>query len=263
MTNGFAPIRRGLGRHAEDGRMTPLEFAGYVMMIMRADRETGMWWGSARALSFAFNAGLSDRAARRVLEELERGQYIKRFAKPGAHGNYAILINRYECTDGATKGSRIDALNTTDWRNPAVFEGKERAEERGEEENGGRRQAVDGRQEGDTKSKRLHPKSKIPNPKARRPELFVPCIQHARVTWAAKFKAKPSWSGKDDGLLSGLLRRRRDLTLEEFKARWERYLEDDDRFVGRMGYSLAWFCSRFDAYAEAVLGGIPEAPSPY
>ena len=242
--------------------MTPVEFAGYVMMIIRANRENGVWWGSARALSFTFNSGMSDRTARRVLEELEAGGYLKRFAKPGAHGNYAILINRYECTDGARKGMRVDALKTTDWKNPAVF-GPQITQRAEIAETEGIKPEKPGQDVPALSRPQSKQSAKSAERTSKRPELFIPCIQHARETWAEKFNTKPSWGAKDDAQLARILRRHGDLTLGEFKARWGRYLDDDDRFTARMGYSLAWFCSRFDTYAEAMAGGIPEVESPY
>lgn len=41
-----------------------------------------------------------------------------------------------------------------------------------------------------------------------------------------------------------------ELTLEEFSARWDRYLSDCDRFVEKMGHSLAFFFSRYDSYVD-------------
>jgi Helix-turn-helix domain len=97
------------------------------------------------------------------------------------------------------------------------------------------------------------------------PELFVPCVTHCRVTWEDKVGAKPTWGAKDERQLSRVLRQHPELAFEEFKARWGRFLDDDDRWLAKMGYSLAWFCSRFDAYADGVfgVGTIPEAVSPY
>jgi len=39
-----------------------------------------------------------------------------------------------------------------------------------------------------------------------------------------------------------------DMPIEEFKARWDRFLQDDEEFVAEQGHSLACFCSHFDAY---------------
>jgi hypothetical protein len=120
--NGFIPLRRGILEHLEQGRLSGNEFLAYVLMILRADSKTGIWFGGALALS-AFSGGfLSGRTARRVLEGLETKGYIKRFSEPGRRGNYPVLINFYEVTQGARSGHRLNAEQTTDWRHP-VYEG--------------------------------------------------------------------------------------------------------------------------------------------
>jgi hypothetical protein len=121
--NGYVPLRRQLVlEHLVGGRMSANQFAAYVVMISLADKRTGMWRGSARALAVYFGAGdVSERTARRLLESLEQKGYVKRFSTRRGHGNYPIAINRYEVTYGAAKGKRLNALKTTNWRRP-IFE---------------------------------------------------------------------------------------------------------------------------------------------
>jgi len=278
--NGFAPIRRGIVKHLEDGRMSATDFAAYAVMIMGADRSTGIWIGSARKLSFLFNGSMSERTARRALESLEtnpEGAYIKRFARPGSHGNYPILINRYECTDGARKGLRLNADATTDWKDPVYYDpraaGGQVVEDVVEDvdEQGGEDVVEDVTPTQDLRSKnrefKLQDSRSKTAPKGKAPSaalpLFNPCKEHAEKSWPATHSGnKPTWGAKDFAQLARILRRHRELTLEEFSARWGRYLADSDSWVAKQGHSLAFFCSRFDSYIDRSGLDIPEA-TPY
>jgi len=118
---GFAQIRRGILDHLRAARLTLMEFAAYVVVIILADKATGIWRGSAKAL--AVEVCVSERQARHLLESLERKSYVKRFATRRKRGNYPVLVARYEVTFGAYKGMRLNAERTTDWRNP-VYESR-------------------------------------------------------------------------------------------------------------------------------------------
>ena len=64
---------------------------------------------------------------------------------------------------------------------------------------------------------------------------------------------KPTW-GQSQYVQFARLYKAQKFTLEQFKAAWDAYLADDDPFVReKQGHSLAWFCSKFDAYANRVL----------
>jgi hypothetical protein len=118
--NGFVKRRRGILAHLREGRITLAEAGAHDVIGMLADKCTGIWFGSARA--FAANCGAGDvteRQARHLLETLEAKGYLKRFATPRAHGNYPILVNKYEVTFGAHDGMRLNASATSDWHNPA------------------------------------------------------------------------------------------------------------------------------------------------
>ena len=296
MRNGYVKFRRGILNHIRDGRMNATEFAVYSAMILDADPATGILMSSARALAFLFNGTLTERAARRALDSLENnpdGAYIKRFTRPGSHGNYPILINRFDCTAGARMGMRLNADATTDWREPVYCN----LRAGGEDEEGGGEDAVkegarsavpltadvttswlgiepgespaesekliengehaveqdpliyNGTRVGENREREY----KKPAPRsigAPASPMFELAKKRAYDSWQAKFRAKPSWGPKDFAQLARLLRRQRDLSLDEFSARWKRYLADPDSFVAKQGYSLSFFCSRFDAYLD-------------
>jgi len=89
--------------------------------------------------------------------------------------------------------------------------------------------------------------------------LFFQLRNWAEGSWRKRFGSKPTWTKKDFVGLARILRVHGDLGLDEFKARWERYLADGDAFVAKQGYSLAFFCSRFDSYIERLGLDFPEA----
>jgi len=285
---GYVKFRRGILDHTHDGRMTATEATAFWAMVVDADPATGVWIGSGRALSFLFNCTLSEKCARRALEGLEKnpeGPYIKRFTTPGKHGNYPILINRFEVTAGARMGLRLNADATVNWREPVYYDPQAMGEEMGEEmgEDVGKHE---GQHVGEQRGKHVSPniesrienleKPKAPGAGGRGPgaghkakvppsealPIFDPAKQYAFRRWQEKFSSNPSWGPKDYAGLARLLRRHRSLALEEFRARWERYLEDRDPFPAKMGYSLAYFCSRFDTYIDRSGLDIPLA-TPY
>ena len=114
--NGFAPIRRGLWEHVRDGRMSITEALAFVYICSQSDTRTGIWKGSAKSLSGEL--GIPERTARDVLEKMEHGDYIRRFAVPGKHTCYPILVHKFPITQGEHNGEQLDALNST---NPSTL----------------------------------------------------------------------------------------------------------------------------------------------
>ncbi len=89
--------------------------------------------------------------------------------------------------------------------------------------------------------------------------LFNQAKEYFIQTWQKRFSSKPTWGSKDYSGLARILRRHPELTIAEFRARWDRYICDGDPFIAnRMGHSLAFFCSRFDAYINRSGLDIPE-----
>ena len=135
---GYVPKRRGVLDHLRDGRLTLQQFGAFDALVLLADKASGIWNGSARALAAQCGAGdVSDRQARHLLESIEAGRYIKRFPTPRSHRNYPILIDKFLITFGAHRGKRLNASATSDWRNPVyescLEDGAERGAEQGPE----------------------------------------------------------------------------------------------------------------------------------
>lgn len=108
---GFLQLRRGLWDHLRDGRMTRLEVLAFIYICSQADTRSGVWSGSAGALSGEI--GFEPRTARDVLERMEESGYIRRFALPGSHLCYPILVHKYLITTGEHNGEQLDALSST------------------------------------------------------------------------------------------------------------------------------------------------------
>jgi len=126
--NGFVSILRAIVRHLEDGRLSTMEFTALALMVLRADPATGVWRGCASYLALLTNRSTSERAVQRALEGLEKKGYVKRFVPPGRCGNYPILLHGHEVAEGPRRGTRLNAVATSDWKNP-VYESAQRAGE--------------------------------------------------------------------------------------------------------------------------------------
>ena len=131
--NGFVPIRRGILEHIQDGRLTPLEFTAHYLITSQADTRTGKWVGSAKCIASALC--ITERMARRVLENLSRGDYIRRFPVPGKHVCYPILVHKFHPTNGEHKGEQLDAISSLspmDLRYSQIDSGELEGEQKGE-----------------------------------------------------------------------------------------------------------------------------------
>jgi hypothetical protein len=127
---GFAQIRRGIWEHVRDGRMSLSDYAVYSYIISQADTRTGIWQGSAGAL--AGELCVSPRLARRFLERLSKGDYIKRFPVPGKHACYPILVHKFLLTNGEHKGEQLNALSSASPVDLRYFPSEQVGEQMGE-----------------------------------------------------------------------------------------------------------------------------------
>jgi hypothetical protein len=138
-TNGnWVAVRRGLLKHLEDERLTPMEYAIYTVILLGADKAIGTWRGSAQKLAQQYH--FAENTAYSALQSLESKGYIKRFWKKGQKGNYWIVVNRYLITIGPYKKRFVDAAGTTDHQKPALIPD-------GNEEEGEHFDADEGREE--------------------------------------------------------------------------------------------------------------------
>ena len=128
--NGFLQLRRGVFEHVRDGRMSLFDYAIHSYITSQADTRTGIWMGSAGAL--AGELSLSPRQARRFLERLSQGDYIKRFPVPGKHVCYPILVHKFAVTDGEHRGQQLNAIASTSPVDLRYFFCEQRGGQKGE-----------------------------------------------------------------------------------------------------------------------------------
>jgi len=110
-TSGYLQLRRGIWEHVRNGSLTHTGALVYIYMLTQADTRTGIWKGSAQCIANDLNIPRS--TAKYALRGLD-GIYIKRFAVPGRHACYPILLHKFRIAQGQHVGLMLDALNSTD-----------------------------------------------------------------------------------------------------------------------------------------------------
>ncbi len=246
--NGFVPLRRGLWEHVRDGRMSLTEAVAFIYICSQADTRTGLWNGSAGAL--AGELGLPVRTARDVLERMEHGDYIRRFAVPGRHLCYPILVHKFPITQGEHNGEQLNALESKSPAELSYIPREHDGEQHGEHD--GEHDAAQRRKE---KGERTQEKKKEAKPPA--DARFGPFLEFAKSSFEAKHKHPPTWDcfGKDGSALAAFLRRAAHVTLEVWQAHVLNYFDSTEPFTVKQGGSLAYFVSRFDTFSAPILEG--------
>jgi hypothetical protein len=128
--NGFLQLRRGLWEHVRDGRMSVTEALAFIYICSQADTRTGIWKGCAKSLSSEL--GIPERTARDVLEKMQHGDYIRRFAVPGRHACYPILVHKFPITQGEHNGEHLNALESLGPTDLRYFSREQSVEQNGE-----------------------------------------------------------------------------------------------------------------------------------
>ena len=115
--SGYVQLRRGLLFHLQDGRLSLLEYAVLITLIMLADKETGSGTINANTLSAFMGEGLDyesevprnrQRGKQRILKSLEEKRYIYRAIVPHSKRAYRFWVDKYLCTNGPNKSRRVD-----------------------------------------------------------------------------------------------------------------------------------------------------------
>lgn len=252
---GFFQLRRGIWEHVRDGRLSLQDVAVHQYIASQADTRTGVWNGSAGAL--AGELCISPRMARRFVERLTRGDYIRRFPVPGRHICYPILVHKFLITDGQHKGEQLNALASTSPADLRYFAGEQKGELEGEQKgehvsSQKRLKTIEERQEKKPAAKPAPPAD----------PRYQPFFDHAYKTFQAKHGGKaPSWMGKDHRSLKTLLAANRAVTVEEMQKRWNYFLASTDRYHVSKGDSLSHFCTNFDSFINGPImeKGKPDA----
>ncbi len=118
--SGYVPMRRGLLNHLQEGRMSLLDYLVYTLLLLLADRKTGIAMTNAGGIVYFTGNQIPLRTAQDCLQRLESNGYIKRpFRVHGRRIYDAIFIDKFVCTDGALRDMRVSFANTADWNHPA------------------------------------------------------------------------------------------------------------------------------------------------
>jgi hypothetical protein len=110
--------------------MSSTQALAFIYIGTQADTRNGIWKGSAKSLSGEL--GIPERTARDVLEKMEHSDYIRRFAVPGRHTCYPILVHKFLITNGEHSGKQLNALESLSATDLAYFPREERVERDGE-----------------------------------------------------------------------------------------------------------------------------------
>jgi hypothetical protein len=246
--NGFLQLRRGLWEHIRDGRMSITEGLAFVYICSQADTRTGIWKGCAKSL--CGELGVPERTARDVLEKMEHGDYIRRFAVPGRHSCYPILVHKFEITQGEHDGEQLNALDSGSPTELAYFsreQNGERGVKHGVEHGAAQRRSKN--REG--RSKKNHAAKAAPPPDPR----HQPFIEFAFQTYKAKHARAPIWLPKEYAGLKTVLRTQSPdhLTVERLMSLWRNFLASTEAFTMKQGDSLGYFCANVDKFSEGPI----------
>jgi hypothetical protein len=261
MSLGFYKRRRGILEHLEAGTIGFIDLAvhDYLCLKINAVRGSecsipaGVCFTSSVAISSISSKEVSERTIRRSLEHLEKIGWIKRWAVPGKHGNYPVLLARAAVHDLSGKEYRVNAEATTDWRFPVYVFGEETARSCP----GGVRELSTDREKREKKKEKKNPAAKPAPPADPR---FQPFFTFAFESFTVEHERKPLWGGKDYAGLKNLLKGQspETLSLERLKNLWQNFLASTEAFTAKQGGSLAYFCSNVDKFADGPILATPQ-----
>jgi hypothetical protein len=217
--------------------MSVTEGLAFIYICSQADTRTGIWKGCAKSLSSEL--GIPERTARDVLERMEHGDYIRRFAVPGRHSCYPILVHKFEITQGEHDGEQLNALESKSPAELAYFP----------REHDGEHGAAQRRSEN-----RKERKGTLAAPPPSDPR-YQPFVDFAYETFKQKHGQAPDWQGKDWKALKDLLDRNKRAGLEEMKRRWRNYVASTESFTARQGDALGYFATHFDRFIDGSIQG--------
>ena len=243
--SGYLAYRRGIWEHVRDGRLSLQDVAVHAYISSQADTRTGIWHGSAGAL--AGELCISKRLARRFLERLSKGDYIKRFPIPGRHICYPILIHKFLLTDGEHKGEHLNALASTSPIDLRYFPGQQEGQQKGQHVSPQKR--IENREE-----RKNHAAKPAPPADPR----FQPFLEFAYGAFEAKHGQKPTWTGKDFKALSALLSGNKGLGADELQRRFRNFLSSTEPFTQKQGDALGYFCAHVDSFLAGPILALPQ-----
>lgn len=243
--SGFLQLRRGIWEHVRKGRMSITGALAFIYICSEADTRTGIWTGCAKSISGEL--GISDRTARDVLEKMEHGDYIRRFAVPGKHSCYPILVHKFTITNGEHNGEQLNALASTSPDDLSYFQ----CEQDGEDgvEHGVEHSAAQKR----SRSKKVevikHPAAKsATSPDSR----FQPLVK-AYFDGMKTIGIEPTKDHSDFGALGAWLKKNPGRELESILASLRHAFASTDQYPLRPGFRLREFLEHEAKYQRGPL----------
>jgi hypothetical protein len=222
--------------------MSVTEALAFIYICSEGDTRNGVWKGSAKSLSGEL--GIPVRTARDVLEKMEHGDYIRRFAVPGRHSCYPILVHKFLITDGEHSGEQLNAIESRSPADLAYFP-REQSVERGVQ-HGVEHSAAQKRKRIEKQKEKKKYLAAKPTPPA--DPRFQPFVDFAFGAFKQKHGQKPTWTGKDFKALSTMFASNKSLDAAELERRFRNYLDSTEVFIQKQGDSLAYFCNHADSF---------------
>jgi hypothetical protein len=245
----YIPIRPGILEHLLRGDISTFEFGVYVIVHLQADYRTGIWRGSAPRIIASAPRGAELRKTQRALEHLTKLSLLKHFHQHGQRGNFPFLINKFTVRSGALTGMRLNADKSKSWQSP-VYESCADDDAEGVAQDAPIQEVRSKREQGR--------KKQAAKPAPPSDPRFGPFLEFAKTSFEAKHKHSPTWDcfGKDGAALAGFLRRAPHVTLDVWQAHISSFFDSTEVFTVKQGGSLAYFISKFDAFARGpILAG--------
>lgn len=121
--DNYIMFRNGLKEHFRRRGMSPMDWCVYSTLHFWADWATGVYFGTAKNISDAWDGEIKEATVRDCLDRLRKRKYINYRKGDGRRGSFSILINKYEPTVGRMRGYRLSAFASKDLDHP-VYESK-------------------------------------------------------------------------------------------------------------------------------------------
>lgn len=228
--------------------MSHLEALAFIYIASEANTRTGIWKGCAKSLSGEL--AIPERTARDLLEKMQHGDYIRRFATPGRHFCYPILVHKFPITQGEHNGEQLNAIESPSPADLRYFSREHSVEQDGEQgvEHGAAQRRSENRE--GTREKKKSPAASPPADLR-----YQDFVDFAYQSFETKHNRKPLWDGKDWKGLQNLFKSHcaEALSLERLKALWGNYSASSEPFTVKQGDSLAYFCANVDKFSDGPI----------
>jgi hypothetical protein len=85
--------------------------------------------------------------------------------------------------------------------------------------------------------------------------LSVQCRDFCFEDFKNRTHQEPGWDKGDYVQLARLFQRKPDITFDDFRTRWLRFMDSHDTFVIVQGMSLAWFSTHYNRFIRDEVSG--------